>query len=232
MSLKKIAISILGLLTFGLSVAAQTPIDLDDNSEVDSPELDIPEQVLEESPTLQKWLEQTPNILHEIRHEPSFRTRLGLSFVDFPEDTVGVKLELKDLFLGNTGLTLSADYQTAFDNDRDSFGVDLNYFPLPLGGFVNLAPVVGYRTLNQPEFETDGINLGLRLLVVLSRTGAADLSLSQSWVNPGDNKETGLFEVEAGYSITKQIRLATGWQRQNSPRDKDSVFSIGLEYLF
>lgn len=195
-----------------------------------SEELDIPPSVVEESPLLQKWLQETPNILEEIRHEPSFRTRIELGAIAVPDEEVGIKIAVEDVFLGNTGLTLSADYQSF--SDIVTTGADLHYFLFPLGGFVNLAPTVGYRYLEQEDFDTDGVNLGLRLMLVLSRTGAADISIVQSWLNPGGNSETGLLKLEVGYSVIKQVRLATGWKRLNSPEDSEDVFSIGLEYLF
>lgn len=240
MPLNKIVISLVGLLTFSLKVSAQSPIKPNLNPDVNqkieqaekSQQLDIPQQVLDDSPTLQKWLEQTPNILQEIRQEPSFRSILGLGLVGFPEDTLGFDIQLKDLFLGNTGLTFNTDYQATFDSDHNSFGLELHYFMLPLGSRLNLAPVVGYRTLKQARFETDGINLGLRLLLVLSRTGAAEVSLSQNWIAPGGATETGLLKLETGYSLTSQISLTTSWQRQNSPSSQDNIFRIGLGYSF
>ena len=197
-------------------------------------EPDIPAEILQESPVLQKWLEETPNVLEDIRRDPSFRTRLNIGFVIYPsnDETTGIQIAVKDIFIGRTGLTLSADYQTSFDSDRISSGADLHYFLLPLGSYVNIAPLLGYRYVQQDDFNTDGVNLGLRLMLSLSRTGGADISIAQSFVSPGSDQETGLFTVSLGYGITNQIRLSTDWKLQNSKQNKDDAFSLGIEYLF
>lgn len=211
------------LTTNSVQAETETPTDLD-----------IPPQIIQDSPVLQKWLEQTPNVLEDIRHDPSFRTRLHLGFVLFPssDNLTGIKIAIEDIFLERTGLTISADYQTSFNSDRINTGADLHYFLFPLGGLVNLAPVVGYRYVQRDEFNTDGLNLGLRLMLALSRTGAADISLSQSFLSPGSNQEVGLFSVAVGYSITSRLRLSTAWELQNSRQEKDNSVGIGLQYLF
>lgn len=195
---------------------------------------DIPDEIIKESPVLQKWLQETPNILEEIRNDPSFRTRLNIGFSIFPDndDITGITVAVEDVFIGRTGLTLSADYQTSWNGDRTALGTDLHYFLFPLGGYVNIAPLLGYRYVKSNDFDTDGVNLGLRLMLALSRTGAADISLTQSFVSPGSTQEVGLFSIAVGYSITSDIRLSTSWKLQNSPQNKDDSFSIGMQYLF
>ena len=197
-------------------------------------EIELPPPIVEDSPVLQKWLRQTPNVLREIYRDPSFRTRLNLGFIIFPssDDVTGIEIGIEDIFLGRTGLTLSADYQTSFNSDRVSTGGNLHYFLFPLGGYVNLAPLVGYRYVQSNDFNTDGVNLGLRLMLALSRTGAADISVSQSFVSPRSDREVGLFSVAVGYSVTPDIRLSTSWKLQNSLQDKDNSASIGLQYSF
>ncbi|NET54098.1 MAG: hypothetical protein F6K09_37420, partial [Merismopedia sp. SIO2A8] len=37
-------------------------------------ELDLSPEIIEGSPVLRRWLEEVPNVLEEIRHQPSFRT--------------------------------------------------------------------------------------------------------------------------------------------------------------
>jgi hypothetical protein len=197
-------------------------------------ELDIPPAIIKDSPVLQKWLEEVPNVLKDIYYDPSFRTHFNLGFTIFPSnnDITGIKIGIEDVFLGRTGLTISADYQTSFNSDRVSTGTELHYFLFPLGGFVNLAPLVGYRYIQSDDFEQDGINLGLRLMLALSRTGAADIALSQSFIDPGSDQEVGLFSVAVGYSISPRIRLSTDWEIQNSQHNEDNSLSIGLQYLF
>ena len=198
------------------------------------PPLDIPPAIIEESPTLQKWLPETPNILEEIKHDPSFRSRLtlGFSLLTADEDLGGVKIGLEDIFIKRTGLTFSTDFQTSFNGDFINTGAELNYFIFPLGGFVNLAPLVGYRFFQQDDFNSGGINLGLRLAIALSRTGAADINITQSFINPQANQEVGLFSISVGYAITSSIRLATEWKRINYQQGKDNLFSLGIQQLF
>jgi hypothetical protein len=197
-------------------------------------ELNIPPAIIKDSPVLQKWIEEVPNVLEDINRDPSFRTHFDFSFTVFPsnDDLTGIKIAIEDVFLARTGFTISADYQTSFKESRVSTGTDLHYFLLPLGSSINLAPLVGYRYIQSDDFERDGINLGLRLMLALSRTGAADIALSQSFINLGGDREVGLFSVAVGYSISPRIRLSTDWEIQNSQHNEDNSLSIGLQYLF
>ena len=112
-----------------------------------------------------------------------------------------------------------------------SYGTDLRYYLRPLGSYVNIAPVVGYRHLGTPEYSRDGINLGLRLLLVPSRGGAADISLTQSFVSPGSGKEVGITEISFGYAITRNLRLSTDIVKQNARERKDTRLGIVLEWM-
>lgn len=195
--------------------------------------LDIPPETIEDSPVLQEWLEEIPDVLEEIKFDPSFRTRLRLGFTTFPssDDAAGLNVEVKDLFIKRTGLTLSADYQTAFNGDRNAAGLDLHYFILPLGSYVNFAPQIGYRYVQSNDFSTDGVRLGLRLILALSRTGGGDISISQSIVNLGGSEEVGITSLSVGYALTPNFRLSGDIERQNSIEDGDSRFGLNLEWL-
>lgn len=196
--------------------------------------LDIPDRVIEQSPTLQRWLEEVPDVLEDIRHDPSFVTRLRLGFTSFPstDDAAGINLGIEDIFIERTGLTISADYQTAFNGNRAAVGADLHYFLLPLGNYVNLAPIVGYRYIQSNDFNTDGLHLGLRLMLAFSRTGAGDISLSQSFISPGSSEEVGILSLSAGYAVTSKLRLATDLEWQNSIEEQDRRIGVNLELLF
>ena len=197
-------------------------------------EIDLPPEVIEKSPVLQQWLKKVPNVLEEIHHDPSFRTRLRFGFTSFPstDDAAGINIGVEDIFIKRTGLTISADYQTAFNGKRNAVGADLHYFLLPLGGYVNLAPLLGYRYVQSNDFSTDGVHLGLRLMLALSRTGGGDISLSQSFISPGGNEEVGITSLSVGYAVTSQLRLSTDLEWQNSRENKDNRFGINLEWLF
>jgi hypothetical protein len=194
--------------------------------------LDLDPQVIEDSPVLQRWSEEVPDVLSEIRHDPSFRTRVRLGYSQFPaiDHASGFSVGIEDVFVGRSGFTLSGDYQDS-EGDRQSYGADLRYYVLPLGSYVNVAPVLGYRHLETEADQTEGVNLGLRLLLALSRTGAADLSVTQSWVAPGSDQEAGITTFSFGYALTPDLRLSTEVQQQNMPSSKDRRIGIGLEWL-
>jgi hypothetical protein len=196
-------------------------------------QLDLSPEIIENSPVLQRWLRQVPNVLDEIRNDPSFRTRLRLGYSHFPSTNgaSGFNVGVEDVFLGRTGLTVSGDYQRSFNGKRESFGADLRYYVLPLGSYFNIAPQVGYRNLTTGNYSTDGINVGARLMLALSRTGAADIALTQSFVSPGSGDEVGMTTLSFGYAVTRNLRLSTDIQKQNSRENKDSRVGIVLEWM-
>ncbi|MFM7426407.1 MAG: hypothetical protein ACKO7W_15675 [Elainella sp.] len=195
--------------------------------------LDLDPALLEASPLWQRWQEEVPDVLSEIRRDPSFRTRLRLGYSQFPANgqEAGLNLGVEDAFVGRTGLTVSASYQRSFNGEREAYGGDLHYYVLPLGSSVNLAPVVGYRQLHTDRYSTDGVNLGARLRIVPSRTGAADITLTQTWVAPGSSEEVGISTLSLGYAVTPDLRIATDLEKQNAPQRKDSRVAVVLEWM-
>ncbi len=196
-------------------------------------QLDLSPNIIENSPVLQRWLKKVPNVLEEIRHDPSFRTRLRVGYSQFPstDQAGGFNVGVEDAFVSRTGLTVSGDYQRSFNGKREAYGADLRYYVLPLGGYINIAPQVGYRNLTTGNFSTDGVNVGARLMLALSRTGAADISFTQSFVSPGSNEEVGLSTLSVGYALTHNLRLSTDIQKQNSKEEKDSRVGINFEWM-
>jgi hypothetical protein len=185
---------------------------------------------IEDSPVFQRWQRQVPNVLEDIKNDPSFRTRLRLGYNRFATGN-GVNIGVEDVFIGQSRLTVSGEYQQAFREDNTSYGGDLHYYLRPLGSYVNIAPLVGYRHLQTNKYLTDGVNIGARLLLVLSRGGGADISLTQSWVAPGTAAEVGLTTLSFGYAVTRNLRLSTDIQKQNSQQSKDNRVGIGLEWM-
>ncbi|MBD1843312.1 hypothetical protein H6F89_07830 [Cyanobacteria bacterium FACHB-63] len=190
-------------------------------------ELDLDPKVIQNSPVLQRWQKQVPNVTEEIKTDPSFRTRLRIGY-SASELNIGIE----DLRIGSsaprsvrTRVTTSANYQ--FSN----WGADLHYYVRPLGSYVNLAPLVGYRHLDVQGRTIDGANLGIKALFVLSRGGGADISLTQSWVAPFSPEQTGLTTLSISYALTHNLRLSTEFQKRNSPIQKESRFGIGLEWM-
>ena len=204
--------------------------EIDPESETD---LDIDPQIIEDSPVLQRWLETVPDVATDIEQDPAFRTQLRIGYAEFPstDQTRGIHIGLQDIFVGHTPLTLSAEYTSNGRGDRQLLGFDAQYYILPLGSYGNVAPVVGYRSIDTPEFSNDGVNVGFRIIVIPSRSGAADLSLTQSWVAPGTDKEIGLTTFSVGYAVTRDLRIATDIQAQNTPEGHESRVSLLLEWM-
>jgi hypothetical protein len=199
-----------------------------------TPNLDLDPEIIDNSPVLQRWLQGTPDIADEIRHQPSFRPRLRLGYSRFPSTggVGGFALGVEDWFVApGTGLAVGASYSQGGGGLREDYGGEARYYLLPLGGYVNLAPTVGYRSLTTPDYSTDGLSLGLRLMLVPSRGGAADLALSQQWVAPGGDSEVGITSLSLGYAVTQQLRLGTDLQFQNSRFGQDSRLGLSLEWL-
>ncbi|BAU13350.1 hypothetical protein LEP3755_38890 [Leptolyngbya sp. NIES-3755] len=183
-------------------------------------ELDLDPKVIQNSPVLQRWQKQIPNVTEEIRTDPSFRPRIRVGY-----SASELQLGIEDLRLDRTNFTASANYQYS------NWGADLRYYVRPLGSYINIAPVIGYRHLEAQGQSIDGANIGIRALFVLSRGGGADISLTQSWVAPFSADETGLTTLSIGYALTHNLRLSTEFQRQNSPIQKESRIGIGLEWM-
>ncbi|MEL4897048.1 hypothetical protein [Crocosphaera sp. Alani8] len=194
--------------------------------------LDLPPEVINNSSVLQRWMKEVPDVLDDINNDPSFRTRIGIGYAEFPstEHDGGLNISVDDIFIGRTGLTISADYETSFGK-RDAGGVNLQYYLLPLGYYANVAPVVGYRSISTRNYSEDGVNIGGKVIFPLSRSGAADLSFSHTFISPGEDDEVGVSNVSFGYAITPEIRLATEIEKQNSRVKKDSQFSIILQWM-
>jgi hypothetical protein len=196
-------------------------------------DLDLSPEIIKNSPVLQRWRRQIPNVLEDIKNDPSFRTRWRIGYSQFPstEQTGGVNVGVADIFIGKSGLTVSGEYQAVFSGKRETYGADLHYYLRPLGNYINVATVLGYRYLETNRYSTSGVNVGAKLLLVLSRKSAADISLTQTWVSPGSDEEVGLTTLSVGYAVTRNLRLSTDIQKQNARQHKDSRVGIVLEWM-
>lgn len=212
----------IGLALINTPAQGETPQDLD-----------LSPEVIQNSPVLRRWREEIPNVLEEIKHDPSFVTRLRVGYSQFPStgQVGGVYVGVEDLLIGRTGLTVSGEYQSAFNGEREVYGADVRYYLRPLGSYVNFAPVLGYRYLETSRYTTEGVNVGVKLLLVLSRGGAADIGLSQSWVAPGTRDEVGLTTLSVGYAVTRHFRVAGDIQQQNTRLSQDSRVGVVLEWI-
>ena len=195
--------------------------------------IDLSPELLNSSPVLQKWLKGIPNVMDDINNDPSFRTRVKIGYSQYPStgQSGGFHLAIDDVFLGRSGLSASANYDATFNGNRSAYGADAQYYLLPLGGYINITPLVGFRHLQTDKYNRDGLNLGLKLMLIPSRGGGADIALSQSWVGLGSSTETGLTTLSLGYALTNHLRLSTDIQQQNARESYDSRVGVGVEWM-
>ena len=204
-----------------------------------SQELDIDPEIIENSPVIREWIKEIPDVSSQIRNQPSFRTLIRFGYSLFPSnnDAGGVYIGIEDVFLGNSPFTISGEYVTSLNddsssrNDRLAVGGNLKYYLLPLGNYINIAPLIGYKSIETNDYQTDGLNVGIKVILALSPQGAADISFSQNFISPTSSEEVGITEVRAGYALSKYIRLSAGVAWQNSIKNTDSQFNIGLEWM-
>jgi len=196
-------------------------------------DLKLDPEIIENSPVLQRWLQEIPDVLADIHNDPAFKTRVRLGYSQYPStnEKGGFNVGVEDILIGRTGLTASINYDRVFEGDRQTFGADLQYYLFPLGSYANVAPVIGYRNITTDGYWTDGPSVGVRAIFPLSRTGAADITLSQLFVSPGSRDEVGITTFSVGYAVTPNLRLAADIQKQNSIGEKDSRVGLVLEWM-
>lgn len=191
--------------------------------------IDIPPQI-QSSPTLKKWRRSLPNIRQDINNDPSFKTRIRLGYTRFsPSNTHGLSLGLEDLRIGRTPVTLSASY--SYSPTVSTWGIDVQPYICPLGGYMNVAPVIGIRSLSTSTTQTTEFNLGARLLLVPSRGGGADVTLQQTWMAIGTDREIGIGKISVGYAIAPKLRIATDLERWHGRSIGETRASLLLEWM-
>jgi hypothetical protein len=215
-----------GLFCHGGKVGAQESGQAPANES----DLDLDPALMEHSPTLQRWSEETPDLFEQNSRDPAFLTRVRLGYNYFPDrDQSGMAIGVEDLFIGKSPLSVSGDYYTSFAGQQGG-GANLQYYLLPLGWYVNVTPLVGYRAVVQDDYHSEGLNVGGKVVFALSRTGAADVSFSQNFVAPGSTAEVGISTLSIGYALSPQWRIATDLQRQNSPGSRENRVGMYLEW--
>jgi hypothetical protein len=194
-------------------------------------QIDIDPEIIKESPVLQRWLKQIPDVGAEIQNDPSFRPRVRVGYSQYPANgqAGGWDASVKEVLLDRSGIALNADYQGR--GNRSSYGVEANYYVLPLGGYLNVAPVVGYRKIDTDAYQRDGLNVGAKILLVPARGGGGDIALQQTWLKVGTAEEVGISSISTGYALTNQLRLSGEIQWQNSREIQESRVGIGLEWM-
>jgi hypothetical protein len=194
-------------------------------------QIDIDPEIIKESPVLQRWLQKIPDVGAEIQNDPSFRPRVRVGYSQYPANgqAGGWDASVKEVLLDRSGIALNADYHGR--GNRSSYGVEANYYVLPLGGYFNVAPVVGYRKIDTDAYQRDGVNVGAKILLVPARGGGGDIALQQTWLNVGTAGEVGISSISTGYALTNQLRLSGEIQWQNSREIQESRVGIGVEWM-
>jgi hypothetical protein len=194
-------------------------------------QIDIDPEIIKESPVLQRWLQKIPDVGAEIQNDPSFRPRVRVGYSQYPANgqAGGWDASVKEVLLDRSGIGLNADYHGR--GNRSSYGVEANYYVLPLGGYFNVAPVVGYRKIDTDAYQRDGVNVGAKILLVPARGGGGDIALQQTWLNVGTAGEVGISSISTGYALTNQLRLSGEIQWQNSREIQESRVGIGVEWM-
>ncbi len=191
-------------------------------------DMELETTVVEESPVLQRWLDQPPNVLEEITHTPILPARIQAVF----EGDSTWELGVADLQLADR-VTLSGSYRQSWDHpdDRD-YGSEVRYYLAPMGSILNLAPQLGYRSFNQADRQLSGPYLGAFVVLGLA-PGAADLTASYSFLDPVEPEEgqATLASITASYALSTSIRLAARYSWRNSTLRKDSDFGLILEWI-
>jgi hypothetical protein len=195
----------------------------------------ISEEVYRSSPVLQRWLRQIPNVGDDIQNDPSFRTRyrFGYTLTPSQNNNSGIAIGVEDLLFDRTRFGMSASYERTFGGDRnlESYGGDIHYYLLPLGGYVNVAPVIGYRHIETSNYSQSGLNIGARIELAFGRGGGGDVTISQTFMSPGHSEEVGLLGVSTGYAISPHLRLAIDATQQNSRVDRDTRLGFLVEWM-
>ena len=74
------------------------------------------------------------------------------------------------------------------------------------------------------------MNLGVKLLLILSRGGGADIAFTRSWV-AGTAEEVTLTKLSTSYAITTNLRLSTELEQQKASRRKERQIGFLLEWM-
>ena len=91
--------------------------------------------------------------------------------------------------------------------------------------------MVGYRYIQTNDYHTQGMNVGAKIMLALSRSGAEDLAFFQSFISPGSDNEVGISTLSVGYALSNNLRISTDLQQQNSRAQKDNRVGLYLEWM-
>ncbi len=119
-----VTVLVFGILGYPIMAEPVTPSDLA-----------LPDSAPADSATLQKWLQETPNLFEENRHDPAFLTtfRLGYAYYPDAQGTSGISFGVEDGLIRRSPASISADYQTNFRGHQDG-GLRRNIIYSPSDG--------------------------------------------------------------------------------------------------
>ncbi|PZU91514.1 MAG: hypothetical protein DCE90_19575 [Pseudanabaena sp.] len=190
--------------------------------------LEIDRQIIESSPVLRKWLDNPPDLLNDIYNIPSFNTKLRVGITS-RDNSLGIEAGVEDLFVGQSPLTISGSYQSELSGRESELQANLRYYLFPLGSYWNVAPIVGYRQLNQFErSQISGLDVGLMGILVLSPR-SSELRLSHTFTSPSGDLELSTTTLSTSYALSSNLRLGTKIEWRRSPIVYDSRIGFLLE---
>ena len=87
------------------NLVAQDPARTESQPATNS--IDLSPEIINGSPVLQKWLNGIPDVMSDIKNDPSFRTRVKVGYSQYPStgQTGGFHLAVDDVFIGKSGLS-------------------------------------------------------------------------------------------------------------------------------
>jgi len=155
--------------------------------------------------------------LADIVNNPSFRTRLRLGYSQFPstDQAPAWNAGVEDVFVGRTGLTLSGDYQATMASALLEEQICVTMASLVA---TSTSRAGGGLSASKKRTGTR-VSISVRACYWSYRGGAADISLTQSWVAPGTDEEVGLTTLSFGYAFTRNLRFYRH-SKQNARQSK------------
>ncbi|WP_287128378.1 hypothetical protein [Candidatus Cyanaurora vandensis] len=216
------------VIAFGVIPAVAAQEEVFSRRAVD---LQIDKELVRTSPVLKRWLTSPPDLLNEIDNTPAFPARLQLILATVPSRSGDTEwsASLQDIFIANGPVSLSTEYGQSLYTDNRQWGAHARFYLLPLGSQLNIAPVVGYRSLVVDGLAFRGPELGTRW--VLTAPQAADISFSQSLVLSEQGLPVGRIQLSFGYAISPLLRLSAQVQWQNSALRYDTSYGFSLEVI-
>ncbi len=193
-------------------------------------DLKIDQKLIQSSPVLRRWLAQPPDVLQEIDQTPAFPTRLQLTLFTIPSrggDTEW-SAAFQDIFLAQSSVSVSTEYSQSTRTENRQWGTQARVYLLPLGSHLNIAPVMGYRTLIVDGWSFQGPEIGTRF--VIASPQAADISFTQSFTLD-EVTTVGRSQLAMGYALSPSIRISAQVQWQNSPIRWDTAYGFSLELV-